>query len=201
MLQHPRRSKRNAYIFDVYQWPNARVPYVLDTKFNDNQRAIIASAMNEYHTKTCVRFEKRLPNDVDYVQLQLDDTVCGSSTFCRQGGVGYSKFGTTCINVGKEIVVHELSHALCFSHETDRSDRDDYISFNTSICKPYGKNTVTDSTNLDLMYDYLSVQHYEPPFVDGCIIPKLPGVTKCGSGKISCSYTKSKCVASGFFDY
>lgn len=109
--------------------------------------------------------------------------MCGSSTFCRQGGAQSSRIGSKCM--GREIVTHELGHALCFSHETDRSDRDEYISFDTSVkdCKVTPKNTVTDSTTLDLLYDYLSVQHYEPQFVDGCYVPKLPGVTKCGSGK------------------
>lgn len=167
----------------MFQWPNGRVPYTVDARFNDNQRAFIAEAINEYHTKTCIRFENRQPNDVDYVQIVLDDSVCGSSTFCKQGGAQYSRIGSKCM--GREIVTHELGHSLCFSHEAERSDRDEYISFDTTKpdCTVFPKFTVTDSTNLDLLYDYLSVQHYEPQFVNGCIVPKLPGVTKCGSGK------------------
>ncbi|KAJ6644021.1 Zinc metalloproteinase nas-4 [Pseudolycoriella hygida] len=179
---HLNRSKRNAFIHDGAQWPNGRVPYTLDARFTTAQRAAIAEAMNEYHTKTCVRFVDRQPNDVDYVQLLLDDGVCGLSLFCKQGGAGWVKLGSTCLSMGKEIVTHELGHTLCFEHETDRFDRDDYISFDSAKCSPYSKNTVSDSTTLDLLFDYLSVQFYEPPFVDGCIVPKLPGVTKGGSG-------------------
>lgn len=32
------------------------------------------------------------------------------------------------------------------------------------------------------MYDYVSVEHYEGECYNGCIVPKVPGVTKCGSG-------------------
>lgn len=158
------------------------MPITIDTRFNAIQRGSIAEAINEYHTKTCVRFVDKQSNDVDYVQILLDDNVCGATTFCNQRGAQSARIGSTCLSMGKEIVTHELGHSLCFSHEAERSDRDDYISFDTSKCQPYGKYTVSDSTNLDLLYDYLSVQHYEPPFVDGCIIPKLPGVTRCGSG-------------------
>lgn len=79
-------------------------------------------------------------------------------------------------------MTHELGHTICFGHEQSRFDRDDWISWNQAICSPHGKDSETDWTNLDLLYDYVSLQHYEGECYHGCIVPKVSGVTKCGSG-------------------
>lgn len=161
-------------------WPNARVPYTLDANFDNHQRAEVARAFENYHSKTCVRFVPKESTDNDYVQILRDDNTCGVANVCRKEGPQFAKFGGSCINSGT--MTHELGHTLCFGHEQTRPDRDNYISWDTKKCTPHNKDNANDFTTLDLLYDYVSLQHYEGECYDGCIIPKIPGVTKCGSG-------------------
>ncbi|KAJ6648309.1 Zinc metalloproteinase nas-7 [Pseudolycoriella hygida] len=175
---HLHVTPKNAYRHRT--WPNARVPYTLDPGFDDNQRVLVARAIENYHSKTCVRFEPRQPEDPDFVEILRDDTTCGVAHVCRIGGPQFAKFGGGCISA--PVMTHELGHTLCFGHEQTRPDRDDWISWNTSICNPHGIDNPNDFTTLDLLYDYVSLQHYEGECYNGCIIPKVPGVTKCGGG-------------------
>lgn len=127
-----------------------------------------------------MRFQPREPEDNDYVEILRDDTTCGLAHVCRIGGPQFAKFGGGCISAA--VMSHELGHTLCFGHEQTRPDRDDWISWNTNICEPHGKDNPDDFSTLDLFYDYVSLQHYEGECYNGCIIPKVPGVTKCGGG-------------------
>lgn len=169
---------KNAYRHRT--WPGARVPYTLDSGFDENQRVQVARAIENYQSKTCVRFQPRQPEDNDYVEILRDDTTCGLAHVCRIGGPQFAKFGGGCISAA--VMSHELGHTLCFGHEQTRPDRDDWISWNTNICEPHGKDNPNDFSTLDLFYDYVSLQHYEGECYNGCIIPKVPGVTKCGGG-------------------
>lgn len=65
-------------------WPNRRVPYALSSYYGDYSRGIIAQAFAEYHTKTCVRFEPKTDDDIDYIFITPDDG-CYSS-IGRVGG-------------------------------------------------------------------------------------------------------------------
>lgn len=172
--------KRNAWKYG--NWPNARVPYTLDPNFDNNQRAEVAQAFENYHSKTCVRFVPKQATDNDYVTILRDDNTCGVAEICRKGGAQYAKFGGQCISSGT--MSHELGHTLCFMHEQSRPDRDTYISWDTNVygCTVQEKLSANDWTTLDLLYDYVSLQHYEGECYNGCIKPKIPGVTKCGSG-------------------
>ncbi|XP_037042515.1 zinc metalloproteinase nas-13-like [Bradysia coprophila] len=177
---HPSRKRVKRNVWKHGQWPNARVPYTLDPTFDNNQRAEVAKAFKNYHSKTCVKFVPKKATDKDYVQILRDDNACGVAEMCKKGGSQYAKFGGGCIGSG--VMTHELGHTLCFGHEQTRPDRDNYISWDASKCKPHNKDNANDFTTLDLLYDYVSLQHYEGECYNGCIIPKLPGVTKFGSG-------------------
>lgn len=161
-------------------WPNARVPYTLDPSFDTNQRAQVARAIENYHTKTCVRFVPKLSTDNDYVEILRDDSTCGLAHVGKIGGAQFAKFGGGCISSGA--MTHELGHTICFGHEQSRPDRDEYIKWDTTKCKPHNIDNANDMAPLDLFYDYVSIEHYEGECYNGCIIPKIPGVTKCGSG-------------------
>jgi len=161
-------------------WLGARVPYTLDPGFDDNQRIQVARAIENYHSRTCIRFEPRQAGDADFVEILRDDTTCGLAHVCRIGGAQFAKFGGGCISAS--VMTHELGHTLCFGHEQTRPDRDDWIDWNTNICSPHGKDDPNNFSTQDLLYDYVSIQHYEGECYNGCIIPKVPGVTKCGGG-------------------
>ena len=49
------RTPSNAIIDKSMLWPNGVVPYTISSSFNDEERAIIARAIKEYHAKTCIR--------------------------------------------------------------------------------------------------------------------------------------------------
>jgi hypothetical protein len=50
---------RNAIKTSSRRWPNAVVPYTLSNQYGQYARSVIASAMDEYHKHTCVRFVPR----------------------------------------------------------------------------------------------------------------------------------------------
>ena len=68
---------RSAKSSSFYKWPNGRVPYVISTDFDRNERAIIASAVQEYKTKSCIQFVPKEDKDVHFVHI-LKKTGCNS---------------------------------------------------------------------------------------------------------------------------
>lgn len=121
-------SRMNVWINSRYKWPNARVPYVISSLYNEKERAVIAASIQEWELKTCMRFVPRTSQDADYIELTPND---GTNNYCysyvgRQGGRQYVKmYSPTCMSVGQ--YVHELGHAIGFGHEHQRPDRDNYI--------------------------------------------------------------------------
>lgn len=82
--------------------------------------------MNEYHEKTCIKFEPYTGNEPNYIHL-VRGSGC-SSRVGMAGGVQQVSLGRGCVSVG--IVEHELMHALGFVHEQSRTDRDQHIRVN-----------------------------------------------------------------------
>jgi len=109
-----------------------------------------------------------------------DPGVCGVAHVCMNSGAQFAKFGGSCVNPGT--MVHELGHTLCMGHEQTRLDRDKWIGFNTAICQPHGIDGSDFNRGLHKLYDFVSIEHYEGECYNGCFVPKIPGVTKCGSG-------------------
>ncbi|CAG7832488.1 unnamed protein product [Allacma fusca] len=146
-----------------------RLPYLTPEDFT--RAANLQPALSDANfSRSYMRDDTALPE----TRLALD------YKYQRQGGQQVAKFGGSCINSG--VMSHELGHTLCFMHEQSRPDRDDYISWNTSKCTPHEKVNPNDWTTLHLFYDYVSLQHYEGECYNGCIKPKMSGVSKCGSG-------------------
>ncbi|UJR19178.1 hypothetical protein I4U23_022308 [Adineta vaga] len=159
-------ARANVWRDSRYKWPNARVPYVISSRYNSNERAVIAQVIQEWHSKTCIRFAPKTNADRDYIELTPDD---GTSNYCysyigRQGGRQYVKmYSPTCMSVGQYI--HELGHAVGFGHEHQRPDRDYYVKMNWANIDPkfqynYDKYSADYFTTMNMPYDYYSIMHY-----------------------------------------
>ncbi|KAK4011385.1 hypothetical protein OUZ56_020499 [Daphnia magna] len=110
------------------KWANALVPYVISN--TREERRIIASAMDVYHQKTCIRF---VPHRTESEHLKIIRSReskdwshypgCWAGT--KVGGVLELSLDNGCVT--RSIAVHELMHTLGFGHEQQRPDQAKYI--------------------------------------------------------------------------
>ncbi|XP_064483383.1 astacin-like metalloprotease toxin 5 [Ornithodoros turicata] len=116
-------TDRNAITRDVHKWPGGRIPFVIESSLG-RHIASIRRAMNEIHSRTCIRFVRRT-HEVDYISLFYGDGCYSSVGLDRDPGPQAVSIGDGCIFHGT--IVHELLHSVGFYHEHSRSDRDEYI--------------------------------------------------------------------------
>ena len=165
------------------KWIHGIVPYTINPSFPRQQRELIHQAIQDFATKTCIRFVPKTRNHRDYVDIQYDRSVdCGVANICRWGrGMQFAKIGRNCIN-DLQTYVHELAHSICMAHEHKRADRDEYVVLNRNRNPNHHDYRVegSDYTTLGLLYDYESVMHYPCP-ID--FRPKSPHVTGCRTGR------------------
>lgn len=123
---------------------------------------MLSEGIEDITKNTCIKFIPR-GGEKDYLVIDNADTGCWSAV----GKVG----GRQVVNLQKECfgqkgtIVHELSHALGFFHEQNRSDRDKYVRIiNANI--PADKMINFEKNEKDetfgIVYDYGSVLHYSP---------------------------------------
>ncbi|XP_042905001.1 astacin-like metalloprotease toxin 5 [Parasteatoda tepidariorum] len=119
----PIDTDRSATTGERYRWPQATIPYIIDSSLNKGKaRNVIQQAMNEYHRRTCIRFVPR-KKEKNYIKI-FSGNGCYSHVG-RTGGQQPVSLGKGCLYIG--IVIHELGHAVGFFHEQSRSDRDEYL--------------------------------------------------------------------------
>ncbi|CAL8136602.1 unnamed protein product [Orchesella dallaii] len=143
-----------AYRTNRAKWPNGVVPHKLHTSLTLDDIAEVKKGFNEYHTKTCIKFVPWKEGDLDFISIEVDNSQCILSSSCKVGGYQFVRIGGNCRNMG--YVIFGLGHALCFTNENLRSDRDNYLEF---------KANCTTIPELDAtakgvgMYDYSSIFH------------------------------------------
>ncbi|KAI1729142.1 astacin (Peptidase family m12A) domain-containing protein [Ditylenchus destructor] len=177
---------RNSIRQPYRKWPNNEIPYALSSQYGTYSRSIIAKAMNEYHTKTCIRFVARDPRrHNDYVYIHPDDGCY--SLVGRVGGRQPLSLDSGCIQVGT--IVHELMHTVGFFHEQSRYDREQFIQILwTNVVngaddqfEKYGVNVIDQ---LNEPYDYASIMHYGPYAFSAngrrTIVPRRAGAERMG---------------------
>jgi hypothetical protein len=135
--------------------------------------------MQEYHTRTCIRWEPRAGQDGDYVFIGKIDGCF--SDVGRAGGRQEISLAQGCLEY--DTAIHELMHAVGFYHEHERWDRDQYIDIQWQnidrggVCgactrtkcgddhadayDQFGRVDLTESSYYDQPYDYFSVMHYD----------------------------------------
>lgn len=130
----PSVEGRNGLVKTSSRWPNGIIPFVIGSGFTSADRSIIQRAMDEYHSKTCLKFVPRT-SEKDYISIESSQTGCWSSV----GKVGKRQIvnlqspGCT-TKIGTPI--HELMHACGFLHEQNRYDRDGFVRVLTQNIKP-----------------------------------------------------------------
>jgi len=146
-------------------WPNGVVIYDIQPDLASNSRAMeaIRAGMEEWTTKTCIRFKKRTHEK--YYAYFKDGSGCSSWV-----GRMKSHYQPQSINLPsgcwyKGTVAHEIGHAVGFWHEQSRPDRDDFVTVlwdnikegHSHNFKKYPRSTID---SLGTPYDYGSLMHY-----------------------------------------
>ncbi|KAI4877816.1 hypothetical protein NFI96_026055 [Prochilodus magdalenae] len=146
------------------KWPRKNdgkvyVPYIISNQYSSSERQTIKDALNSFEKVTCIRFRRR-KREEDYIHIQ---SLGGCYSYVgRTGGkqdLSLDRYGC----VYKNVIQHELLHALGFHHEQCRSDRDRhvYIAYENVWDGQQHNFDVEDTNNLGTPYDYGSVMHYE----------------------------------------
>ncbi|EDO34449.1 predicted protein, partial [Nematostella vectensis] len=161
------------------QWPGGVMPYVIDSSLSSSAaRAAIRAGMEEWTSKTCIRFKERT-NEQAYANFKLGSGC--SSYVGRTGSRQDINLARGCWRTG--IVAHEIGHALGFFHEQSRPDRDEYVTImwnnilekNKFNFNKYDRGTID---SLGTPYDYESVMHYDGKAFSKnkqpTIVPKRP---------------------------
>lgn len=151
--------KRGTIRNDLKLWRTRTIPYVISPERAD-VTIEIENGMREISSKTCLRFVKRTVEE-NYIKF-VKNKGCWSYTGMQSGGQEIS-VGNGC--EAKEVIVHEILHALGFYHEQSRADRDEFVEIFWKNIKPqrvksFKKRDPSESADLNLPYDLKSVMHY-----------------------------------------
>uniref|UniRef100_A0A8C6VD90 Metalloendopeptidase n=1 Tax=Naja naja TaxID=35670 RepID=A0A8C6VD90_NAJNA len=123
---------------------------------------VILQAFEMFRLKSCIDF-KPYEGEKSYLQFEKLDG-CWSYVGNLQTGQVIS-IGSGCEH--KDIVEHEVLHALGFYHEQSRTDRDDYVKIwwneiSDGLADNFEKYNDSFISDLNTPYDYESVLHYGP---------------------------------------
>ncbi|XP_054711223.1 astacin-like metalloprotease toxin 5 [Uloborus diversus] len=151
---------RNAIADRTRIWPDGIVPFEEDPGLKDTVHpTVLKSAMTMYQKDTCIKFVPRT-TEKDYIRI-----FPGQGCYSHVGKTGDGQplsLGKGCGLMG--IVFHQLTHALGFYHEHNRSDRDDYlVIFWENIQEGMEDHFVKlseDQNRLLTVFDYNSIMLY-----------------------------------------
>ncbi|XP_028405803.1 uncharacterized protein LOC114528384 [Dendronephthya gigantea] len=175
-------------------WHFRKVPYEISPSLYRAKYKIL-DAIRTFNSKTCVKFVPRKARDRNYVLFDK-----------RQGcysriGRSYARPGPQIISIGqycdyKDIIIHEMLHAVGFFHEQSRPDRQKHIKIHwqnikkgfESEFKMYSHGQID---NLHINYNHNSVMHYggkafsKSPKLETMTAIDTPGKIKLGGSKMS----------------
>lgn len=158
------QTARNGMVSKSYRWSNAIIPYEIVGSFDSRSMNLIQNAMNVYHQKTCIKFQRRTAKDRDYISIQNAQSGCWSS-IGRVGGAQTVNLQSPACTTVIGTVLHEFMHSAGFLHEQNREERDQHINIMYSnIQRGYESNFMKankgSTSGFGVGYDYGSVMHY-----------------------------------------
>lgn len=133
------------------KWPKNTVVYKFSSPYPD--KSIVLSAMNEWSSKTCIKFGKA--NDHALNIFEGNGCYASVGYHSKQMHMSVAPF------CNKGTVVHLLGHVIGLVHQHSRPDRDDYLNIQ------YHNTALEDVLYLNhkeyniCPYDYTSVMHYD----------------------------------------
>ncbi|KAM7361905.1 zinc metalloproteinase nas-1-like [Cochliomyia hominivorax] len=145
------------------RWPNGDVPFEIAGDFSRDELEIIAYAIDEYHTKTCIRFIHRT-SETDYISIVKGNSGCWSSVG-RVGGRQEVNLQAPGCLTKPGTAIHELMHVLGFLHEQNRKERDSFVAIQfQNVLRNAEPNfqIISNTVAFGVGYDYGSVMHYSP---------------------------------------
>jgi hypothetical protein len=141
------------------------VPYTTEpgvpgvNSFRRRDKKKIKTALDDLEARTgCLKFVKR-SNQKDYIKVFNYKRLCSAPRTTRTDIV--ITLGKGCLKKG--LIQHEFMHALGFTHEQSRPDRNTYVTVLVDNIKIKYESEFTianQSETLGSPYDYNSIMHY-----------------------------------------
>jgi hypothetical protein len=175
-------KSKNILVDEKRRWPNSTVPfYIEEDQFNSTEIQTILLAINEFHTKSCIKFRPYEENDKNWIFISGSESGKIEKLlnffikcFCELGcwsSIGMQDEGGQQLNVNspkcvkKGVVMHEMLHAVGFAHQQSASNRDEYVNIlweNISEGHEHNFNKYNETivTDFGTSYDYESLMHY-----------------------------------------
>ncbi|XP_057300783.1 astacin-like [Hydractinia symbiolongicarpus] len=169
-----------------FRWPNATVPYIIWTtgKFrafcrNSSSYWLIKKAMKDIEDVSCIRFKEYFnigsTPSTGFLLILNGDMCYTSPGYLGPGALSLtlkdynssSPKEPHCMH--RDVITHELLHALGFLHEHQRLDRDKYIRIIEENIRPdslknfqiANRTEYPTADTLGAGYDRLSIMQYD----------------------------------------
>jgi len=155
-------------------WPNATVPYMIDTDLHEELQQLIKQAIEEFHEKTPIKWKAyNAQHDANYVCFEpaSDPSDAYSQVGCNNCGKQLVKLTYPYIPESrrrwkKVNVMHEMMHVIGFFHEQQRVDSPSHHKAAETRGNDLDFVLVSDCVNVG-HYDYQSIMHYPCYYFDG----------------------------------
>ncbi len=146
----------------IEKWPDGKVKYYFHNVPNLLKLNFHLS-MEEWE-RSGIEFIEVDSSTKDALKISDGWETCRTTVGYFKNG-GYLHYCSS--SVFKELITHELGHAIGMRHEHQRPDRDEYINIHWSNINPLNSDEFEITENSLVIYDkyeydYDSIMHYHP---------------------------------------